>query len=147
MRYTIHNTERYDFVSRKLDIDGKATMPISRRRFDAINDDDEVSPQTLAERIVGFLHDRRDQAFRLTEIRDETRIKHGSICPTLSRLKERGIVEHRANYWTLSDSYMASEEAAVYTNQVAAQYDDDKQFNVSAWADQSEDPNARQYRD
>ncbi|MFB1066380.1 hypothetical protein [Natrinema sp. H-ect4] len=40
---------------------------------------------------------------------------------------------------------MASEEAAVHTSRAAAEYDDGKEFDISALAENADDENARQY--
>lgn len=119
-------------------------MPISKRRFEEI-DESGVPPETNAERIAEFLRENQDQAFRLSEIQERTGIKRGSVGPTLSRLKERSVVDHRGNYWTISDSDVASQEAAVHTSEAAAEYDDGREFDVSAWAAEAEDENAQQY--
>lgn len=119
-------------------------MPISTSRFEAL-EEDGVTPETNADRILNFLVENQDQAFRLTEIEERTGIKRGSIGPTLSRLEERGLVDHRTKYWKISDNYVASKEAILHTSQAAAEYDDGEEFDVAAWAEKAEDVNAREY--
>lgn len=119
-------------------------MPISTRRFEAL-DESGVTPETNAEQILAFLLENRDQAYRLTEIAERTGIKRGSVGPTLTRLEDQDLVDHRANYWKISDNYAASEEAVVYTSEAAAKYDDGEEFDVSAWAAEAEDENATEY--
>lgn len=119
-------------------------MPISSHQFEIL-DEGGVTPETNAERIVAFLLENQDQAYRMTEIEEQTGIKRGSIGPTLSRLEEKGIIDHRAKYWRIAENYMASQAAAVYTSEAAVEYDDGKEFDVSAWAAEAEDEDAREY--
>lgn len=79
-------------------------MPISSDRFDEISEDDRrPSPGTNAAAILDFLRENDDQAFTQSEIADVTGVKSGSVGPTLVRLRERGRVDHRGNYWRISD--------------------------------------------
>jgi hypothetical protein len=119
-------------------------MPITKRRFEQLRENG-VPPETNAERIVGFLSQHREQAFKITEIHEGTGVKKGSVGPTLSRLTDRGVVEHRGNYWAISDSYVTSQEAAAHTSEAAAAYDDGKEFDVASWAAEAEDENAERY--
>jgi len=119
-------------------------MPITKQRFEQIGEDG-VTPETNGERIVAFLSENQEQAFRLSEIHEGTGVKKGSVGPTLSRLEERGVVEHRGNYWAISDRYVASQEAAAHTSEAASEYDDGEEFDVAAWAAEAEDEDADQY--
>ena len=119
-------------------------MPITKRRFEQLGENG-VTPETNGERIVAFLSDNEEQAFKISEIHDATDIKKGSVGPTLNRLEERGVVEHRGNYWAISDSYVASQEAVAHTSEAAAEYDEGKEFDVASWAAEAEDENAEQY--
>lgn len=119
-------------------------MPINKRRFEQIGQTG-AAPETNAERIVDFLTQHDEQAFTISEIHDRTNVTKGSVGPTLSRLNERGVVNHRANYWAISDSYVASQEAVGHTSEAAAAYDDGTEFDVAAWAAEAEDENADQY--
>ena len=119
-------------------------MPITKDRFERLGGNGPA-PGTNAERIVAFLDENEQQAFTLSEIHERTSIKKGSVGPTLSRLEERGTVEHRGNYWAISDSYLASREAVSHTGEAAAEYDDGEEFDVAAWAAEAEDDNAEEY--
>lgn len=110
-------------------------------------DEDGVSPETNAEVITAFLLENKEFAFRMSEIAEATEIKRGSVGPTLNRLEDAGVVEHRGNYWGVSDGYLASEAALVHTSEAAAEYDDGADFDVSAWAAVAEDEDARKYLD
>lgn len=83
----------------------------------------------------------------MTEIADETGITRGSVGPTLNRLEEDGYVDHRANYWRVSESFLASRSGLAHTSDVATRYDDGEEFDVSAWAERAEDETAEEYLD
>jgi hypothetical protein len=59
--------------------------------------------ETNAERVVRFLVENSDKAFKATEIADETDVHPNSIQPVLSRLRSRGLVRHKEPYWALGD--------------------------------------------
>jgi Mn-dependent DtxR family transcriptional regulator len=113
-------------------------MPIPKDRFDAI-DNNGVSPQTNAEKIVEFLLRNQDLAYRMSEIAEELDIPQGSVGPTLNRLEEDGLVVHRDRYWAIDDSYAATREGLALTSATATEYDDGKEFDVEAWIETAED--------
>ncbi len=113
-------------------------MPIQKDRFETI-EEDSIRPGTNAERIMNFLMDNQDYAFSMTEIADGAKIPQGSVGPTLQRMKEDGLVEHRANYWRVSDSYLASKAGITMVNDVAAEYDEGKEFDIEAWDEVAEE--------
>jgi transcription initiation factor IIE alpha subunit len=77
-------------------------MPISVDRFKHLDEDSTTLAEgTNAHDIMSFLVAHPDEAFRRSELLDQTEVKEGSIGPTLQRLHERGLVRHRQNYWTL----------------------------------------------
>ena len=75
-------------------------MPIS---IDEFEEHDGSSELTNAERVLRFLIQNRDQAFKAAEIADETSINANSIHPVLKRLEERNLVRHKPPYWALGD--------------------------------------------
>jgi len=77
-------------------------MPIDKDRFEDL-EEDSPTPGTNAARILDFLRMNPDKAFTQSEIAAETNVKRGSVGPTLVRLRERGRVDHRGNYWRVSD--------------------------------------------
>lgn len=107
-------------------------MPIPKERFQTIADEN-IRPGTNAERIMTFLLENEAYAFRMTEIAEGADIPQGSVGPTLRRMEEDGLVEHRANYWRVSDSYLASKTGLSMANAVAADHDDGKEFDKDAW--------------
>lgn len=112
-------------------------MPIHKERFETI-EEDGIRPGTNADRIMNFLVENEDYAFGMTEIAEGADIPQGSVGPTLQRMKEDGLVEHRANYWRVSDSYMASKAGITMVNEVAAEYDDGKEFDIESWDEVAE---------
>lgn len=114
-------------------------MPIPKERFETIADD-RISPGTNAERIMTFLLENEAYAFRMTEIADGADIPQGSVGPTLRRMEEDGLVDHRATYWRVSDSYLASNAGLSMANAAAADHDDGKEFDSDAWDAVAEEP-------
>jgi predicted transcriptional regulator len=77
-------------------------MPISADRFSYLDEESiTLAEGTNAHEIMAFLLNHPDEAFRRSELIEQTEVKEGSIGPTLQRLRERGLVRHRQNYWTL----------------------------------------------
>lgn len=114
-------------------------MPIHKERFETL-DEGGIRPGTNAERIMNFLVGNEDFAFSMTEIADGAEIPKGSVGPTLQRMEEDGLVEHRANYWRVSDSYLASKAGITMVSEVAVEYDDGKEFDMEAWDEVAEEP-------
>jgi Mn-dependent DtxR family transcriptional regulator len=76
-------------------------MPISIDDFES--EDHTTSTRSTAERIVVFLAEHRDQAFTRSEIAEGIETDPNTVGTNLSRLKKRGLVRHRGNYWALTD--------------------------------------------
>jgi transcription initiation factor IIE alpha subunit len=123
-------------------------VPISGDRFDAMGagDADDVTPETDAASILGFLREHPDTAFTGSEIAEATPVKGGSVGPTLVRLRERGRVDHRGTYWRVSD-HDESVEAATgqSTETLAAREGDDRTPKMAEWREHAVDP--RTHRD
>ena len=79
-------------------------MPISIDRFDDEPDATlDVQEGSQPYRILQFLAEHDDQAFTQTELHEATGIKRGSVGAVLSRLEDRGLVQHRGRYWAIGD--------------------------------------------
>ncbi|WP_276256484.1 HTH domain-containing protein [Halomontanus rarus] len=76
-------------------------MPISIDKFDHYEAPNRH--ETNAEQVIRFLVENRDQAFKATEIADETGINRNSIQPVLNRLRSRELVRHKEPYWAIGD--------------------------------------------
>ena len=123
-------------------------VPISSDRFDAIGagEADDVTPETNAASILGFLREHPDTAFTQSEIAEATPVRAGSVGPTLVRLRERGRVDHRGTYWRVSD-HDESVEAATgqSTETLASREGDDRTPKMAEWREHAVDP--RTHRD
>lgn len=76
-------------------------MPISIDRFDEYESLERR--QTNAERVIQFLLENRDKAFKAIEIAEETGVNENSIQPVLNRLRQRNLVQHKEPYWAIGD--------------------------------------------
>lgn len=61
----------------------------------------DLSEGSNARAILSFLAEHPDQGFTPTEIHESIGIAYGSVGPTLARLEERGLVRHKAPYWSI----------------------------------------------
>ncbi|MEM4782154.1 MAG: MarR family transcriptional regulator [Halalkalicoccus sp.] len=77
-------------------------MSIDIERFEE-GDPDSWDEPTNAQRVLGFLAEHDDRAWKQSEIADRTGVKRGSIGAVLARLHERGLVRHRGEYWAITD--------------------------------------------
>lgn len=115
-------------------------MPISGDQFEALGEGDtEPSPGTNADRILSFLETNPDQAFTQTEIVEATDIKRGSVGPTLVRLREDGRVDHKGNYWRVSDHLRSVDASTLHATAVAARTEDES-MSYEEWEDYAVDP-------
>jgi Mn-dependent DtxR family transcriptional regulator len=79
--------------------------------------------ETNAERVVRFLVENSDKAYKATEIADETDVHPNSIQPVLNRLRSRGLVRHKEPYWALGEIERVRDAFAFRS---AAQFLDEK---------------------
>lgn len=114
-------------------------MPISSDQFDRLSENREPTPGTNADRILEFLRANPDTAFTRSEISEATDVKRGSVGPTLVRLRERGRVDHRGNYWRVSDQEQATEAAASHASKTAASHEQESP-SYEAWQTYAVDP-------
>lgn len=115
-------------------------MPISADRFEEI--DEEVAgptPGTNAHEILSFLESNDEQAFTQSEIAEATGVTRGSVGPTLVRLREVGRVDHRGNYWRVSDHVRSMDATMGHASDVAASYDDEP-MAYDEWREYAVDP-------
>lgn len=94
-------------------------MPISKDEFQTIDENGtgtsvpDLSPETTQGKVYRFLLSNADKAFRQHEIVDAVDVPKGSVGPTLKRLEERGLVEHRDRFWAIADGEHAAASAGV----------------------------------
>jgi len=66
-------------------------------------DPDELEERTDTERIVLFLDDHDDRAWKAATVADRLDLETDAVSAILSRLKERGLVRHKRPYWAITD--------------------------------------------
>ncbi|GCF16007.1 hypothetical protein Harman_39420 [Haloarcula mannanilytica] len=120
-------------------------MPISKDEFRSIDEDGpslpDLAPDTTQGTVYRFLLEHADQAFRQREIVDAVNVPEGSVGPTLKRLEQHGLVEHRDRFWTIADAEHAVGSAGLHGGATADELDggfsDD---DVEAWMETAVDP-------
>jgi Mn-dependent DtxR family transcriptional regulator len=77
-------------------------MSIDIDRFEK-GDPEELAEVSNPERVIAFLFENDDRAWKATEIARRTEVNENSIHPVLSRLEKRGLVRHKGPYWAITD--------------------------------------------
>lgn len=120
-------------------------MPISRDEFQGIDEGGpshpDLSPDTTQGVVYRFLLDNADKAFRQREIVAAVAVPEGSVGPTLKRLEEHGLVEHRDRFWSIADTEHAVVSAGLHG--VATADERDGGFadeDVETWMETAVDP-------
>lgn len=102
-------------------------MPISKDEFRSIDEDEpsrpDLSPDTTQGTVYRFLLEHADQAFRQREIVAALDVPEGSVGPTLNRLEEHGLVEHRDRFWAIEDTEHAVVSAGFHSAATADEID------------------------
>ena len=79
-----------------------STMSIDRDTFENTSEDD-LADLSVPDQVLGFLAANEDRAFKAREIASQIGVDEGAVSTALSRLKDRGLVEHKATYWAITD--------------------------------------------
>jgi len=66
-------------------------------------DPDEFDERNDTERIVLFLEEHDDRAWKAATIAERLGLATDAVSAILSRLKERGLVRHKRPYWAITD--------------------------------------------
>lgn len=77
-------------------------MSIDRDTFENTSED-ELEELSVPDQVLGFLAANQDRAFKAREIASQIGVDEGAVSTALSRLKDRGLVEHKATYWAVTD--------------------------------------------
>jgi predicted ArsR family transcriptional regulator len=77
-------------------------MSIDRDTFENTSEE-ELEDLSVPDQVIGFLAANGDRAFKAREIASQIGIDEGAVSTALSRLKARGLVEHKATYWAITD--------------------------------------------
>ena len=80
----------------------RSTMSIDRDTFENTSED-ELAELSAPDQVLGFLAANEDWAFKAREIASQIGVNEGAVSTALSRLNDRGLVEHKATYWTVTD--------------------------------------------
>lgn len=124
-------------------------VPISSDQFEEMEgarDGDTPTPGTNAAKVMAFLREHPDKAFTQSEIVTATEVKAGSVGPTLVRLRDRGRVDHRGNYWRVSDHDRTVDAATRHASAALSTRErDDETPRMDEWRDHAVDP--REHRD
>jgi DNA-binding IclR family transcriptional regulator len=117
-------------------------MPITTDEFDHLPEEAlDLTEGSNAQRVLTFLFEHPETAFRQNELIDNTNVNAGSIGPVLARLEERGLVRHKGKYWTLGqDDRLASYAAMAHT--FATVEDRFPDEDMDEWLEHAEDPYA-----
>lgn len=120
-------------------------MPIPQDEFRAIDTDGpirpDLSPETTQGKLFRFLLANADKAFRQREIVDAVDVPKGSVGPTLKRLEERGLVEHRDRFWAVSDAEHAVASAGLLSAAAADELDGGfSDEEIEAWMETAVEP-------
>jgi hypothetical protein len=120
-------------------------MPISKDEFQTIDGEGpslpDLAPGTTQGKVYRFLLEHADQAFRQREVVDALDVPEGSVGPTLKRLEEYGLVEHRDRFWAIAEA----EHAVASAGYLGATTADDRDSgfsddDVEAWMETAVDP-------
>lgn len=66
-------------------------------------DPGEFEDRNETERIVRFLDENDDRAWKAATIAEQLELESDTVSAILSRLKERGLVRHKRPYWAITD--------------------------------------------
>ena len=109
-------------------------MSIDRDTFENTSED-ELEELSIPDQVLGFLAANEDRAFKAREIASQIGVDEGTVSTALSRLKDRGLVEHKATYWAVTDDaerldgYSGYERAtALFNDQLGAE-------NKESWSE------------
>lgn len=119
-------------------------MPISKDEFQTIDEDGSIpdlAPDTTQGKIYQFLLQNADKAFRQREIVDAVDVPQGSGGPTLKRLEQHGLVDHRDRYWKIADAEHAVASAgllgAATADEIDGGFSDEE---IEKWMETAVDP-------
>jgi predicted transcriptional regulator len=105
-------------------------MSIDRDTFENTSEG-ELEELSVPDQVLGFLLAHDDRAFKAREIASQIGADEGAVSTALSRLKDRGLVEHKATYWAVTsntdllESYSGYERATALFNEQLGTEDKD----------------------
>lgn len=78
-------------------------MPIDIETFEENEEASLGGGRSQPERVLSFLAENADSAFRPNEIAQQVDIPNNSIHAVLKRLEDRDLVRHKGIYWAITD--------------------------------------------
>jgi DNA-binding transcriptional ArsR family regulator len=105
-------------------------MSIDRDTFENTSEE-ELEDLSVPDQVLGFLAANDDRAFKAREIASQIGLDEGAVSTALSRLKDRGLVEHKATYWAVTndndrlEGYSGYERATALFNEQFEEEDPD----------------------
>jgi hypothetical protein len=97
--------------------------------------EDELVDRSVPDEVLGFLAAHDDRAFKPREIASQTDIDEGAVGTALSRPTDRGLVEHKATYWAVTDDTERLEGYSGYERATALFNDQLGAEEADAWRD------------
>lgn len=113
-------------------------MSIDRDTFENASEE-ELEGLSVPDQVLGFLVAHEDQAFEAREISSQTDVDESAVSTALSRLKDRGLVEHKATYWAVTDDEARLTEYSGYQRATALFNEQFGEEDVEAWRDHAPD--------
>ncbi len=117
-------------------------MPVNFDEYKTHSDESEAlpfDPNSNAFAVLSFLAEHPELGFKPAEINEHVDVAKGSLNPTLSRLEERGLVEHEPPYWSAAaDDRLAAVTGTMYSMEAFEAHHGDDDF--SGWHESDVDP-------
>lgn len=101
--------------------------------------ENDLDDSTNAERVLRFLAANDDKAFTRSEVADGAGVREASVSTVLSRLKDRGLVRHRGEYWAITDDDDRLRSFADYRNATSLFNDRLGAEDVEEWREHAPD--------
>lgn len=111
-------------------------MSIDRETFENTSEED-LEDLSVPDRVLGFLAANEDRAFKAREIASQIGLDEGAVSTALSRLKHRGLVEHKATYWAVTDEIDRLENYSGYERATALYNEEFGEEDVEAWREEA----------
>lgn len=113
-------------------------MSIDRETFETASEE-ELRDSSVPDLVLGFLVANAERAFEASEISDRTGLDRSAVGTALSRLKGRGLVEHKATYWALTRDEERLRSSDGYERATALLNDQLGEEEPDAWRERAPD--------
>lgn len=113
-------------------------MSIDRETFEKTSEE-ELKDLSVPDQVLGFLAANEDRALKAREIASQIGVDEGAVSTGLTRLKERGLVEHKATYWAITDDTDRLEGYSGYERATALFNEELGKEDKKSWREQAPD--------